>query len=131
MVPWLKTKSEDQSGDPPTNLQVFGDEVGFQYFQKTWKSIVPVVCKTKSCQSSRESIRMVHAVPLDIPRPPKYNLKLSKNVFVKKSIFSFPDAFVVFFCPIWLVFGAIGGLFQLSAVFAILFALIQCLEAPI
>ena len=34
MVPWLSKKSEDQSGDPNTNVEVFGDEVGFQYFQK-------------------------------------------------------------------------------------------------
>ena len=35
MGPWLKKKSEDQSGGPRTNLEVFGDEVSFQYFQKT------------------------------------------------------------------------------------------------
>ena len=35
MVPWLSKQSEDQSGGPKTNLQVFGDEVSFQYFQKT------------------------------------------------------------------------------------------------
>ena len=26
MVPWLSKKSEDQSGGPRTNLEVFGDE---------------------------------------------------------------------------------------------------------
>ena len=35
MVPWLSEKSEDQSGGPRTNLEVFGDEVSFQYFWKT------------------------------------------------------------------------------------------------
>jgi len=35
LVPWLPKKSEDQSGGPSTNLKVFGDEVSFQYFQKT------------------------------------------------------------------------------------------------
>ena len=35
MVPWLSKKSEDQSGGPKTNLEVFGDKVSFQYFQKT------------------------------------------------------------------------------------------------
>ena len=35
MVPWLSKKSEDQPGGPRTNLEVFGDEVSFQYFQKT------------------------------------------------------------------------------------------------
>ena len=34
MVLWLKKESEDQSGGPRTNLEVFGDEVSFQYFQK-------------------------------------------------------------------------------------------------
>ena len=35
---WLRgsqTKSEDQPGGPRTNLEVFGDEVSFQYFPKT------------------------------------------------------------------------------------------------
>jgi len=35
MGSWLTNKSEDQSGVPRTNLDVFGDEVSFQYFQKT------------------------------------------------------------------------------------------------
>ena len=35
MVPWLSNKSEDQSGGPRTNLEVFGDGVSFQYFPKT------------------------------------------------------------------------------------------------
>ena len=35
MVPWRQNKSEDQSGGPRTNLEVFGEEVSFQYFQKT------------------------------------------------------------------------------------------------
>ena len=35
MVPWLSKKSEDQSGGPKTNLEVFGDEVRFHYFQRT------------------------------------------------------------------------------------------------
>ena len=81
-------KTEDQSGGPRTNLEVFGDEVSFQYFQKTWKSISPMPCKTKSRQSSRESVCMVHAMPLDTPRPPKYHLKLSENGFCEKLDFS-------------------------------------------
>jgi len=28
-------KNENPSGGPRTNLEVFGDEVSFQYFQKT------------------------------------------------------------------------------------------------
>jgi len=74
MAHWLLTKNEDQSGGPRTNLEVFGDEVNFQYFQKTWKSTSPMSCKTKPCQSSRESRRMVHAMPPDTPRPYKFNL---------------------------------------------------------
>ena len=35
MVPWLSKQSEDQSGGPRTNLEVFGDEMNFQYVQKT------------------------------------------------------------------------------------------------
>jgi len=31
----LPKKSEDQSGGPGNNLEVFSDEVSFQYFQKT------------------------------------------------------------------------------------------------
>ena len=34
MVPWLSIKSEGQSGGPRKNMEVFGDEVSFQYFQK-------------------------------------------------------------------------------------------------
>ena len=35
MAPWLQKKSEDQSGGPRTNLEIFGDEASFQYFPKT------------------------------------------------------------------------------------------------
>ena len=96
MVPWLKKKSEDQPGGQRTNLKVFGDEVSFQYFPKTWKSTSPMPCKTKPCQSSRESLRMVHAMPPDTPRRPKYHLK-AKNRFLWKSWFSsFFEVFDVF-----------------------------------
>ena len=70
-----QNKSEDQSGGPRTNLEVFADEVSFQYFQKTRKSTSPMSCKTNLCQSSRESLRMVHAIPPDTPRPPQFYLK--------------------------------------------------------
>jgi hypothetical protein len=43
MVPWLSKKSEDQPGGPRTNLEVFGDEVSFQYFQKNMKIDFPCV----------------------------------------------------------------------------------------
>ena len=35
VVPGLSKKYEDQPGGPRTNLEVFGDEVSFQYFLKT------------------------------------------------------------------------------------------------
>ena len=41
MVPWLSKKSEDQPGGPRTNLEVFGDEASFQYFQKNMKIDFP------------------------------------------------------------------------------------------
>ena len=88
MVPWLLKKSEDQSGDPRTILQVFGDEVSFQYFHKTWKSTSPMSCKTKPCQSSMEILRMVHPLPPDTPRPPKYQPELWKKQFLWNSRFS-------------------------------------------
>jgi hypothetical protein len=43
MVPWLLKKTNDQSGGPRTNLEVFGDEVSFQYFQKNMKIDFPCV----------------------------------------------------------------------------------------
>ena len=72
MVPWLSKKSEDQSGGPKTNLEVFGEEGRFQFFKKTCKSISPMPCKTKPCQSSRESPRMVHATPRTPPDLPHF-----------------------------------------------------------
>ena len=93
----LAKNSEDQPGGPRNNLEVFGDEVSFQYFQKTRKSTSPMPCKTKPGQSSRGSHRMVHAHPPDTPRPPKYHSKLLKNRFLWKSRFvSFSAGFVVF-----------------------------------
>ena len=54
-------------------------------------------CKTKSRQTSRGSVRTVHAMPPDTPRPPIFYLKLSKNRFLWKSRFSsFSAVFAVF-----------------------------------
>ena len=66
-APGVREKSKDQSGGPRTNLEVFGDVVSFQYFQKTWKSTSPRPCKTKPLQSSRESLRMVQWGPHGSP----------------------------------------------------------------
>jgi hypothetical protein len=49
MVPWLSKKSEAESGGPRNNLEVFGDQVSFQYFQN-------MKIDSKPCQSSRESL---------------------------------------------------------------------------
>ena len=43
MVPWLSKKNEDQSGGPMANLEVFGDEASFQYFQKNMEIDFPHV----------------------------------------------------------------------------------------
>ena len=71
----------------------------YQIFPKTWKSTSPMSCNTKPCQSSRESHRMVHTTPPDTPRPPKYHLKLSKNLFLRKNRFFNCSKFFVVFWP--------------------------------
>ena len=105
MVPWLSKKSEDQSGGLRTNLEVFGDEVSFQYFQKTWKSTFPMPCKTKPRQSSREPHRMVHAMPRTPPDLPNTILNCQKNGFCEKVDFSAFLQFFMFFGPIGPGFG--------------------------
>ena len=74
--PEFSKKIEDQSGGPMTNLEAFGDEVSFQYFQKNMKIDFRHAMQDQPCQSSRESLRMVHALPPDTPRPPKYQPEL-------------------------------------------------------
>ena len=66
-------------------------------------------CKTKSRQTSRESVRTVHAMPLDTPRPPIFNLKLSKNGFCEKVDFQFFCSFCCFLAPIGPVLAPIGA----------------------
>ena len=48
MVPWLLKKTNDQSGGPRTNLEVFGDEVSFQYFPKNMKIDFPHVLQDQT-----------------------------------------------------------------------------------
>ena len=60
-------------------------------------------CKTKSRQTSRESVRTVHAMPPDTPRPPIFNY-----FFLKKSIFQFSGSFSGFLAPIGPVLAPIG-----------------------
>ena len=50
----------------------------------TVKIDCPMSCKTKPCQSSREALGMLHAVPPQSPRPPKFNLKYGKTVLSEK-----------------------------------------------
>ena len=85
MVPWLSKNSEDQSGGPRTNLEVFGDEVNFT---KTCKLISPMPCKTKPRQSSRQCLHMLRPSPRTPPDLPNSNLKCKKNSFCEKLDFS-------------------------------------------
>ena len=56
-------------------------------------------CKTKPCQSSRESHRMVRAMPLDTPKPPKYNVNLRKKQFLWKAQYCSCSAVFAFYWP--------------------------------
>ena len=74
--PWCKERSNDKSGCPMTNLEVFGDEASLQYFQKTLKSTSHMSCKTKPGQSSRQCLRMVRPLLPDTPRPSQFQPEL-------------------------------------------------------
>ena len=72
MGPWLKKKSEDQSGGPRTNLEVFGDEVSFQNFQKHENRLSP--CHVRPNPAKVRGNRFVWSMPcpqtpLDLPNP--------------------------------------------------------------
>ena len=54
-------------------LKTISSTLKFQYFRKV-DFLMP--CKTKSCQSSTERLRMVRALPLDTPRPPQFQPEL-------------------------------------------------------
>ena len=53
-------------------------------------------CKTKSCQSSTECLRMVRALTLDTPRPHQFHLKQWKNMLLWTTRFF---SFLLVFCP--------------------------------
>ena len=98
MVPWL-------SKNPRTNLEARGPI--WMYLVMKWVSKVskkhenrlpPCHVRPKPGQSSRESHRMVHAMPPDTPRPPNYHLKLLKNKFLWKNRFSVVPHFLNFVC---------------------------------
>ena len=69
-------------------LRPFCDEVTFQFTGKCWKVDFLMPCKTKSCQSSREKLRMLRVLPPDTPRPPQFQPELWKNQFLWKTRFS-------------------------------------------
>ena len=58
-----------------------------QFTVKCWKVDFLTPCKTKSCQSSTEYLRMVRALPPDTPRPPQFQTELWKNQFLWKTRF--------------------------------------------
>ena len=60
----------------------------FQITVKCWKVNFLMPCKTKSCQSSTEFLRMLRALPPDTPRPPQFQPELWKNQFLWKTRFS-------------------------------------------
>ena len=59
-----------------------------QFTGKYWKVDFPMPCKTKSCQSSTECLRMLRALLPDTPRPPQFQPELQFcSLFVENSIF--------------------------------------------
>ena len=76
--PWTKWKV----------LRAISSTLKFQVTVKCWKVDFLMPCKTKSCQSSTEYLRMVRALPPDTPGPPQISTWITKKtVFVKNSIF--------------------------------------------
>ena len=94
MVRWLQK-------NPRTNLEARGPI--WRYLVMKWVSNISKKHENRltRChvrpnpgQSSRESHRMVHAMPPDTPRPPKFHLKYGKNMFLWKSRFlNFSEVF--------------------------------------
>ncbi len=76
--PWTKWKV----------LRAISSTLKCQFTGKCWKVDFLMPCKTKSCQSSTECLRMVRALPPDTPRPPQFQPELWKiYIFVKNFIF--------------------------------------------
>ena len=68
---WCPTKPEDQPGGPRTNLEVFGDEVTFQNFQKKHENRLPT-CHVRTNPAKVWENRLVWSTPcprthLDLP----------------------------------------------------------------
>ena len=57
-------------------LKAISSTLKCQFTGKCWKVDFPITCKTKSCQSSTECLRMVRALPPDTPRPPQFQPEL-------------------------------------------------------
>ena len=53
-------------------LRAISSTLKCQFTGKCWKVDFPMPCKTKSCQSSTECLRMLRALPPDTPRPPQF-----------------------------------------------------------
>ena len=63
-------------------------QLRFQFTVKCWKVDFLMSSKTKSCQSSREKLRMVRALPPDAPDLTNFNLNYQKTRFCEKLDFS-------------------------------------------
>ena len=103
MGPWLLRKSEDQSGGPRTSLEVFDDEVTFQFTVKCWKVDFLMSSKTRSSETLRESFVwsvFSSRTPLNLEFQPEF----WKSKFLWKTRFLM---FLVLFCNfrllVWLL----------------------------
>ena len=75
--PWTKWKV----------LRAISTTLKCQFTVKCWKVDFLTTCKTKSCQSSTECLRMVRALLPDTPRPPQFQPELWKKQLLWKTWF--------------------------------------------
>ena len=76
-------------------LRAISTTLKCQFTVNCWKVDFPTPCKTKSCQSSTESLRMAPRTPLDLLN---FNLNYEKNSFCETLDFSrFTNRSVVLF----------------------------------
>ena len=69
-------------------LRAISSTLKCQFTGKLFKVDFLMPCKTKSCHSSREKLRMLRALLPDTPRPPQFQPELQKNSFCVKLDFS-------------------------------------------
>ena len=69
-------------------LRAISSTLKCQFTGKCWKVDFPMPCKTKSCQSSTECLRMLRALPPDTLDLTNFNLNYQKNSFCEKLYFS-------------------------------------------